>query len=155
MKLKLPATNLTYVILYVKYMLDGEECTCNMHMINDNKMGEVEIDYPTGAIVTNVTMNEVTNAQKIVSIQVLYDASDPVEDEVVTEPKPEGTTLNVSGDVTVNVSGDVDPKTIAKEVRRELRTKPTDSNLKVETKVEAMVEKAKPKKEDDAVTHSE
>lgn len=128
MKLKLPATNLSYVILCVKYMLDGEECACNMHMLNDNKMGEVEIDTPDGGIVTTVTMNEVTDAQKVVSIQVLYNASKE-------EHKPE-------------------PKLVPESGLR-LETTPISSNLKVETKVEATVErKAEPKKEDHAVTHS-
>ena len=84
MKLKLPSTNLSYAILNVKYTLNGEECECKMHKLNNNKMDEVEIDCPTGAIVTNVTMSEVTNAHVVVSSQVLYDKPEPKP-----EPKPE------------------------------------------------------------------
>lgn len=76
MRLKLPATNQTYVILSVKYVLDGKECVCQMHKLNNNKMDEVEIDVPDGAVVHMVTMNEVTNAHVVVSSQVLYDASE-------------------------------------------------------------------------------
>lgn len=98
MKLKLPATNLSYVILCVKYMLNGEELACNMHMLNDNKMEKVEIDTPDGAVVTTVTMNEVTNAQKVVSIQVLYDASEPED-----KSEPTDSNLKVKTQVKVKV----------------------------------------------------
>lgn len=92
MRLKLPATNLSYTILSVKYVLDGEECNLNMHLLNDNKMEKIEIDVPDGAVVTTVTMNEVTDAQKVVSIQVLYDAD---EEEPKPEDKPEPTYSNL------------------------------------------------------------
>lgn len=76
MRLKLPATNLTYVILCVKYTLKGEECVCQMHAVNNNKIEEFEIDVPDEAVVTMVTMNEVTNGQRVVSSQVLYDSTE-------------------------------------------------------------------------------
>lgn len=110
-------------------MLNGEELACNMHMINDNKMDEVEIDTPDEAVVTTVTMNEVTNAHIVVSSQVLYDASEE-------EDKPE-------------------PKLVPESGLR-LETTPFHSNLKVEAQVEAKVErKVLPKKEDHATAHSE
>lgn len=114
MRLKLPATNLSYVILCVKYVLNGEECACNMHLLNDNKQSEVEIDTPDGAVVTTVTMNEVTNAQKVISIQVLYDST---EDEDKQEDKQEDKPTNSNLKVETKVEATIERKEHGKASR--------------------------------------
>jgi len=58
-------------------MLDGEEYECKMGMVNNNKREDVEIDVPEDAMVTLVTMHEMTDNSQVASSQVLY------------EPKPE------------------------------------------------------------------
>lgn len=129
MKLKLPATNLTYVILCVKYMLDGEECACNMHMLNDNKMKDTYIDVPDGAVVTTVTMNEVTNAQKVVSIQVLYDAS---EDK--SEDKPTNSNLKVETKVEAKIERKKHGETSGASGRQESKSSKGESSKGKEEK---------------------